>query len=206
MELSDDKERKYIKKLLLSRMRILCDNGFYGLLLMHMIYSIDENCNTVATDGKRIFFNPNFLNELDDKELDFVMMHEILHIVLQHCFRKKEREDKRFNNACDIVVNSNILLSNNMNLDAISLKKYGVCMHLAPNEEEGYEYSAEEVYEMLQEHNNPPSNKTSKGETSNDKYKGGSSSSLEETNQINAKSKNHAQIRDYSTHHSRRFA
>lgn len=191
MELSDDKERKYIKKLLLSRMRILCNNGFYGLLLMHMIYSIDENCNTVATDGKRIFFNPNFLNELDDKELDFVMMHEILHIVLQHCFRKKEREDKRFNNACDIVVNSNILLSNNMNLDAISLKKYGVCMHLAPNEEEGYEYSAEEVYEMLQEHNNPPSNKTSKGETSNDKYKGGSSSSLEETNQINAKSKNH---------------
>ena len=65
MELFDNDERKYIKRLLLSRMRILCNNGFYGLLLMHMIFSIDENCETAATDGERIFFNPKFLDELD---------------------------------------------------------------------------------------------------------------------------------------------
>lgn len=56
MVLSDEKKKDYIKRLLLSRMRILCNNGFYGLLLMHMIYSIDENCETAATDGCRIFF------------------------------------------------------------------------------------------------------------------------------------------------------
>lgn len=149
MELFDNDERKYIKRLLLSRMRILCNNGFYGLLLMHMIFSIDENCETAATDGERIFFNPKFLDELDDKELDFVMMHEILHVVLQHCFRQGHRDDERFHIACDIVVNSNILLSKNMDLDSISLKKYGALMHLAPNGKEGHEYSAETVYEML---------------------------------------------------------
>lgn len=60
MELFDNDERKYIKRLLLSRMRILCNNGFYGLLLMHMIFSIDENCETAATDGERIFLIQNF--------------------------------------------------------------------------------------------------------------------------------------------------
>ena len=79
----DEKEKGYRKRLLLSRLHILCNNGFYGLLLMHMIYSIDEKCETAATDGHRIIFGPKFLDELSDAELDFVMMHEILHVVLQ---------------------------------------------------------------------------------------------------------------------------
>lgn len=149
MVLSDEKKKAYMKRLLQSRMRILCNNGFYGLLLMHMIYSIDENCETAATDGKRIFFGPKFLDELSDSELDYIMMHEILHVVLHHCLRQGDRDNKQFNIACDIVVNSNILLSENMNLKAITLKKYGESMHLAPNGKEGYEYTAEQVYGML---------------------------------------------------------
>ena len=152
MVLSDEKKKEYIKRLLLSRMRILCNNGFYGLLLMHMIYSIDENCETAATDGRRIFFGPRFLDELSDSELDFIMMHEILHVVLQHCLRQGDRDNEQFNIACDIVVNSNILLSENMNLKSITLKKYGESMHLAPDGKEGYEYTAEQIYGML-----PPS-------------------------------------------------
>ena len=149
MVLSDDKKKQYTKRLLLSRMRLLCSNGFYGLLLMHMRYSIDESCETAATDGHRIFFGPEFLDELSDSELDFIMMHEILHVVLQHCLRQGDRDNEQFNIACDIVVNSNILLSENMNLKAISLKKYGESIHLAPNGKEGYEYTAEQVYGML---------------------------------------------------------
>lgn len=149
MVLSDEKKREYMKRLLLSRMRILCNNGFYGLLLMHMIYSIDENCETAATDGKRIYFGPEFLEQLNDTELDFVMMHEILHVVLQHCLRQGDRDNEQFNIACDIVVNSNILLSENMNIKAITLRHFGESMHLAPGGKEGYEYTAEQVYNML---------------------------------------------------------
>lgn len=149
MVLSDEKKREYMKRLLLSRMRILCNNGFYGLLLMHMIYSIDENCETAATDGKRIYFGPEFLEQLNDTKLDFVMMHEILHVVLQHCLRQGDRDNEQFNIACDIVVNSNILLSENMNIKAITLRHFGESMHLAPDGKEGYEYTAEQVYNML---------------------------------------------------------
>ena len=149
MALSNDELKKYMKRLLLSRLRILINNGFYGLLLMHMIYSIDENCDTAATDGERIYFGPKFMDELSDSELDFILMHEILHVVLQHCFRHGDRNDKQFNIACDIVVNSNILRSNHMNLQTITLNKYGESMHIAPDGKEGYEYTAEQVYEML---------------------------------------------------------
>ncbi len=33
MALSEEKVREYIRRLMLSRIRILCDHGFYGLLL-----------------------------------------------------------------------------------------------------------------------------------------------------------------------------
>lgn len=149
MVLSDEKKREYGKRLLLSRMRILVEHGFYGLLLMHMHYAIDETCETAATDGKLIYFGPAFLDALSDSELDFILMHEILHVVLQHCLRQGDREGERFNVACDIVVNSNILLSEDMDHSAITLKKYGESMHLTPDGKEGYTYTAEEVYAML---------------------------------------------------------
>lgn len=150
MEISNEKARRYINRLLLARMRILCNHGFYGLLLMHMIYSIDEGCETAYTDGERIAFSPTFLEELSDKELDFVMMHEILHVVLQHCLRGEDKDNERYNIAADIVINSTIMHENDDKASSITLSKYGESMHIAPDGKEGYLYTTEEVYEMIQ--------------------------------------------------------
>ncbi|MBE6727288.1 MAG: hypothetical protein E7562_01425 [Ruminococcaceae bacterium] len=149
MALSEEKIKSYSQRILLSRMRILCNHGFYGLLLMHMKFSIDESVETACTDGERIIFGSCFLETLSDRELDFVMMHEIMHVVLQHCMRGEKYDAERFNIACDIVVNSNILLENNKKMSSITLKQYGVSIHLAPDGKEGYEYTAEQVYNML---------------------------------------------------------
>ena len=149
MALSDEKMRAYTRRLLLSRMRLMCTHGFYGLLLMHMRYAVDEAVETACTDGVRITFGTDFLESLTDSELDFVMMHELLHVVLRHCLRADERDNELFNIACDIVVNSNILLENGMDLRKITLTKHGEAMHLTPNGDEGHGYTAEQVYEML---------------------------------------------------------
>lgn len=130
-------------------MRILCNHGFFGLLLMHMKYAVDESVETACTDGIRIIFGTKFLDELSDTELDFVMLHEIMHVVLKHCERTGEFNNMLFNIACDIVVNSNILRENNMDKSKITLAKHGESMHLAPNGKEGFDYTAEEVYYML---------------------------------------------------------
>lgn len=149
MVLSDKEVKELSKRLLMSRMRILCNNGFYGLLLMHMKFGLDESCDTAYTDGLKIAFNPDFLKELSDGELDFVLMHEILHVALQHCLRGEEKDDEQFNVACDIVVNSNIYLSLGKDIKAITLRKYGESIHTVPGGKEGYEYTAEQVYSML---------------------------------------------------------
>lgn len=149
MVLSDEEKRKYIRRLLLSRMRILSKHGFYGILLMHMEFALDESLDTAATNGTKIIFGPAFLDFLDDRELDFIMMHEILHVVLQHCTRREKRDSEIFNIACDIVVNSTILRSNDMDLSSITLRSHGESMHLTPDGKEGFSYSAEEVYNML---------------------------------------------------------
>ena len=149
MALSNEKAKEYLKRLVLSRLRILMNHGFYGLLLMHLILSVDEETETAYTDGDRIVFGTDFMDDLNDNELDFVMMHEILHVVLRHCTRGQKLNNKLYNIAADIVVNSNILKSNDMDLNSITLKKYGESMHIAPDKKEGYLYTAEEVYKML---------------------------------------------------------
>ncbi len=163
MALSESKIKGCIKRLLLSRMRILYNHGFYGLLLMHMIYAVSEEIETACTDGVRITFGIDFLDSLSDSELDFVMMHEILHVVLQHCFRGDVEDPEAYNIAADIVVNSNIMLENGMKASSITLSKYGTSMHVAPDGKEGHEYTAEQVYVMLPKNLNKKGNNKSPG-------------------------------------------
>ena len=143
-------------------MRIVCNHGFYGLLLMHMIYAVSEEIETACTDGVRITFGTDFLDSLSDSELDFVMMHEILHVVLQHCFRGDVEDPEAYNIAADIVVNSNIMLENGMNASSITLGKYGTAMHVAPDGKEGHEYTAEQVYAMLTKNPDKKRNRNNK--------------------------------------------
>ncbi len=147
--LTDEKKREYSRRVLLSRMRVLSSHPFFGMLLMHMVFSVDEVLDTAATNGEEIMFSPSFLDKLSDSEVDFILMHETLHAALQHCTRGHDYEPFLFNIACDIVVNSNILRANGMKKESITLKEFGESMHLAPDGKEGYLYTAEEVYNML---------------------------------------------------------
>ncbi|MCR4656059.1 MAG: VWA-like domain-containing protein [Lachnospiraceae bacterium] len=151
MEVSDQRLRKLTQKVLTSRLRLLNDHGFFGLLLMHAKFSLGEEYDTAWTDCReRIWINPDFLEALSERELDYVLMHEILHMVLGHSFRQKERDQDIFNIAADIVVNSNILKAYDGDEDAISLPDFGgVQMHRAADGKEGYLYTTEEIYAQL---------------------------------------------------------
>ena len=148
MAIDQTKAREYANKLLSCRMRLLASHSFYGLLLAHTKFGLDENCDTAYTDGSKIAFSPKFLESLSDDETQFVLMHEILHIVLKHCFRGNDYNQEAFNIACDIVVNSNILKSFGDNYRHISIGGEPL-MHLAPDGNPGHMYTAEQVYEML---------------------------------------------------------
>lgn len=153
MDLSNEKIREYTRRLIVARMRLLGTHGFFGLLLMHMHFRLDDECRTAYTDGENIGFSPNFLESLSESELDFVLMHEVMHVVLQHCTRHSEKalaglDHEAMNMACDIVINSTIMLENNG--DEASIAVGGTpSMHKTPRGDEGHKYTAEEVYAML---------------------------------------------------------
>ena len=135
---------------MIARMRLLCDNGFFGLLLMHTKMGLSEKYPTCYNNGSCIFFNPDFLDKISDDELKYVLMHEILHIVLHHLERGKELiEDEKYNKASDIVVNSAILEANRGNEKSITLKEYGIGEHITPKGDEGTLYTVEEIFKML---------------------------------------------------------
>ena len=149
MLLSNEDQKKYLKRVLSSRLRILCNQGFYGNLLMHMNFCLSEDIKNIAADSKRIYINPVFLDSISDKELDLVLLHEIMHLSLKHNFRKRDFEDKElFDTVADIVVNSNLLKSFDMKEDSITLNGK-VLEHKLPNGKEGYEFSTEELYDVL---------------------------------------------------------
>ena len=136
----DGQTYEIIKRLQNARLSLMSKQPFYALLLLHMKFALDITCETAYTDGDRIAFNPDFMNELSDKELEFVLMHEVLHAALGHPFRSQADYDLDcYDKACDIIVNSNILYSFGMDIKRITLKKYGVAMHLTPDGKEGYE-------------------------------------------------------------------
>ncbi len=148
MNLTSEQIKNYSKRILSARTHILLNNGFFGILLMHLKFGLEEGINTAATDGMKIVFDPKFLDGITDKELEFILMHELMHVVLKHPFRLND--DDLSNIACDIVVNSTIKHAMGDNDDSISVKNFGgVSMHLTPEGQEGYLYSVEEIYKIL---------------------------------------------------------
>ncbi|MBE6533988.1 MAG: hypothetical protein E7678_03340, partial [Ruminococcaceae bacterium] len=135
----DAKTLSIIRRLQNARLSLMSKQPFYALLLMNMKFALDLTCDTAYTDGDRVAFNPDFMDDISDEELEFVLMHEVLHAALAHPFRhQSDYSTEEFDIACDIIVNSNILYSFGMDLSKITLKKYGESMHLMPNGEEGY--------------------------------------------------------------------
>ena len=150
MDKFDPRTRAIVERLQQARMTLLEQQPFYALLLLHMRFALDLTCETAYTDGTRIAFHPDFIDALSDSELEFVLMHEVLHTALGHPFRHQAQYDLEcYDKACDIVVNSNILYSCGMDLRRITLNQFGEAMHLTPDGEEGYLYSIEQVYGKL---------------------------------------------------------
>ncbi len=140
-------ERIITRRLMQAKMGILRDYPFFGTLLLRLRMGLAD-CKTAFTDMRRIVFDPAFAHRLSDDQLSFVVLHELLHCVLQHCIRGEGKLGLVYNVACDIVVNSLIL-------EMLGLEEKNIdgcpAMHTAPDGSEGRTKSAEEIYKMLME-------------------------------------------------------
>jgi len=96
------------KRLQAALLRIRGDHPFFGTLALFAELRVTQDVATAATDGKTLFFNPDFIEKLDGPRMCGLVSHELLHAALQHVIRRREREPLAWNIAADIVVNGMI--------------------------------------------------------------------------------------------------
>ena len=129
--------------------KIYLKEAFIGAATCRLerVYLDDENnpyTLTAGVDGKKVYYYLPFVAKLSDDELLGLMLHESMHYILLHMFRRNTRDPELWNIACDAVIN------HHLRAKAYRLPGDGVYIDWVTEE-----HSAEQVYaKLLQEQDN----------------------------------------------------
>jgi len=82
---------------------------FFGNLATRLkLVNADEWLATAATDGRTFYYNSRFIMLLAPGEVEFLVGHEVLHVVYDHIGRRDERDPQMWNIADDYAVNADL--------------------------------------------------------------------------------------------------
>ena len=97
------------ERLVTARIALLLRQSFFGNLATRLkLVNADEWCSTAATDGLKFYYNSRFIMMLKPKEVEFLVGHEVLHVVYDHMDRRGTRDPQIFNIANDYAVNADL--------------------------------------------------------------------------------------------------
>ena len=127
-----------------ARKSLLLTSPFFSALLLQVKMEEDTSLDCIAAaSSNAIYINPDKLGDLSKKQIKFVLIHELMHIILLHTTRCGGRDPQLWNVACDYVVNLQIQNYAEANRDVIELipdilldKRYA-------------DMTAEKVYDLL---------------------------------------------------------
>ena len=106
------------ERLVKSRVKLLRESPFFGTLLLNAPYRVTDDISTAATDGGTLMLNPTFMESQTQEHFQSILLHEVLHMALEHIERMKDvfmTDPMTSNIAADIVVNG-IIRDNRMSL------------------------------------------------------------------------------------------
>lgn len=127
-----------------ARAKMLIKHPFFATLMMSTpakeceVLPNGQPCDTAATDMNNLYYNPTFIESLDDDTVLFVLAHEVMHIALAHGMRLQMRNAVLWNIACDFAIN-------------LVLEDSGFTVWEHALKDKKYEkMSADQIYEDLQ--------------------------------------------------------
>ena len=133
-------DRAVREKIVGARIALLLKAPFFGNLATRLkIETADDWCPTAATDGRKLYYNSEFLKKMPAKQLEFLIGHEVLHCVYDHMGRRGERNPQLWNIADDYCVNQDLLD-----------QRIGERIPVGLYEPKYRGWSAEEVYDDLE--------------------------------------------------------
>ncbi len=129
-----------------SRVRLVLSHPWWAALILKLetvectaeeMVSSYGGMPTAATDGKTIYYCPDFIDTLSNSQVVGLMLHEALHCGFLHHLRMGEREPNRWNMAADYAIN-NLIASDGIELPS------GGCVDAKYDK-----LPAEDIYEQL---------------------------------------------------------
>ena len=99
-----------LDRIIIARVGLLLRHPFFGNMATRLIIkAADDWCPTAAVDGRNLYYNTQFFNAMSNKEVEFVIAHEILHCVFDHLARRDDRDPQIYNIAADYIVNNTLV-------------------------------------------------------------------------------------------------
>lgn len=113
--MSKYKDKAALEKVVRARTNLLVSNGFFGFLAMQLrLVEVAEghplagHVKTMAVDGVSMYYFAPFVHSLDDRELEGVVAHEVMHCCFKHFTRRQNRNAMLWNIAGDYVINNDL--------------------------------------------------------------------------------------------------
>jgi predicted metal-dependent peptidase len=132
----------------------------FGSIIANTEFKACKEIKTAETDGKVVFYNPEFVEKLSEMEQVFLFVHELCHGAFEHMYRGEGKDADLWNIATDAVINA--LLQKH----GLPMIKGGVDIPEAVN------YDSEEMYNKLIEEKKKQEQQNSQGgQYSSDKFK-----------------------------------
>jgi predicted metal-dependent peptidase len=148
-EITDELLKQASDTLVKARLSMLFKHPFFGSMALRLeLTPADRSwCPTAATDGRKFYFNPAFIAQLDAKENVFLVVHELGHCIFEHFLRRGGRDPKLWNIAGDYIIN------NTADDEVVKKGDYArVITYVKPYLNHKYDdWTTEEVYDDLLE-------------------------------------------------------
>lgn len=88
-----------------ARSQVVQGAPFFGAILLKQKVVASRDVETLATNGKEIFYNPEWVEQQRSEHLQGGVAHEALHPALCHHVRRGNRDFTTWNEACDYAIN-----------------------------------------------------------------------------------------------------
>ena len=173
-------EERFVK----SRVKLLKSSPFFGTILLHTEYKIDESIETAATDGTTLLLNEEWMCNQTEEHFSGVLLHEVLHMALNHVDRTNDLDDLMTANIAAAIVVNGIIKDNKISLpkEAIyddDLKHLGVreiysILKDKQSKDENYlkdKYGEEDVNECLRKEKQTGNSDRESKEANKEKWK-----------------------------------
>lgn len=191
-EITDELKAEVLDKIIVARVGLLLRHPFFGNMATRLIIKeASDWCPTAATDGRHLYYSVPFFAKMDNKEIEFVIAHEILHCVFDHMTRREDRDPQIHNIAADYIVN-NTLVRDNIGKKPADIPIFQDFKYEGKTSEEVYDdiykkYDEEELKQLgqlLDEHVDWDKDSTANGKAPGKKGKGQPSYSKDELKKI----------------------